>query len=86
MKISPPPPPLLTPLMSQASSSQKLPGPDSAEWHLVNEQRLIAIKLQGKGSDSNSHVIDMCNDVSLWTLSLLHATVKFEISFSSNSQ
>jgi hypothetical protein len=23
----------------------KLPDPDSAEWHLINEQRLIAINL-----------------------------------------
>ena len=41
-----PPPPLLTPPMSQASSSQKLPDPDSTEWHLTNEQRLIAINLR----------------------------------------
>jgi hypothetical protein len=39
MKMTSPPPPLLTPLMSQASSSQKLPSPDSAEWYLANEQR-----------------------------------------------
>jgi hypothetical protein len=32
--------------MSRASSSQKLLSPDSAEWHLANEQRLIEIKLQ----------------------------------------
>jgi hypothetical protein len=44
MKMAFPPPPLLTPPMSQASSSQKLPSPNSAERHLANEQRLIAIK------------------------------------------
>jgi hypothetical protein len=27
----------MTPLMSQASSSQKLPSQDSAEWYLANE-------------------------------------------------
>jgi hypothetical protein len=32
--------------MSQASSSRKLPSPDSAEWHLANERRLVAIELQ----------------------------------------
>jgi hypothetical protein len=41
-----PPPPLLTPPISQASSSQTLPSPDSAEWHLASERRLVAIKLQ----------------------------------------
>ena len=46
MKMTSPPPLLLTPLMSQASSPLKLPSPDSAEWHLANEQRLIEIKLQ----------------------------------------
>ncbi|KAH8591832.1 hypothetical protein B0O99DRAFT_266627 [Bisporella sp. PMI_857] len=46
MKMTSRPPPLLTPLMSQASNSPRLPSPDSAEWHLANEQRLIAIKLQ----------------------------------------
>jgi colicin import membrane protein len=32
--------------MSQASSSQKLPDPDSVEWHLTNEQRLIATDIR----------------------------------------
>jgi hypothetical protein len=32
--------------MSQADGSQKLPSVDSAEWHLANEQRLVAIELQ----------------------------------------
>jgi hypothetical protein len=36
--------------MSQPSSSQKLPSPDNAEWHLVNEQRLIAIKFHREGA------------------------------------
>ena len=46
MKMTSPPPLLLTPLMSQASSPLKLPSPDSSEWHLAKEQRLIEIKLQ----------------------------------------
>jgi hypothetical protein len=32
--------------MSQADSSQKLPSLESTEWHLANEQRLVAIELQ----------------------------------------
>jgi hypothetical protein len=32
--------------MSQPSSSQKLPSPDSAEWHDANRQKLVAIELQ----------------------------------------
>jgi hypothetical protein len=28
--------------MSQADSSQKLPSPDTAKWHLTNKQKLIA--------------------------------------------
>ena len=46
MKMASPPPPLLTPPMSQARSFQGLPSPDSAEWHLANERRLVAIELQ----------------------------------------
>jgi hypothetical protein len=46
VKVSSVPPPLLTPPMSQADGSQKLPSVDSAEWHLANEQRLVAIELQ----------------------------------------
>jgi hypothetical protein len=40
------PPTAPTPPMSQADGSQKLPSVDSAEWHLANEQRLVAIELQ----------------------------------------
>jgi hypothetical protein len=32
--------PLFTPPASQACSSQKLPSPDSTEWHAANQQRL----------------------------------------------
>ena len=46
MKMASPPLSLLTPPMSQAPCFQKLPIPDSAEWHLANEQRFIAIQLQ----------------------------------------
>ena len=32
--------------MSQASSSQKLPSPDSTEWYLANEQRERVLDLE----------------------------------------
>jgi hypothetical protein len=32
--------------MSQASSSQKLPSPDSAEWYLANERRERVLDLE----------------------------------------
>jgi hypothetical protein len=40
------PPPLFTPLISQVSSSQKLPSPNNTKRHLANKQRLIIIKLE----------------------------------------
>lgn len=48
---SSPPHPLLTPPTSQVCGSQKLPNPDSAEWHVANEQRLVAIELQRRKVD-----------------------------------
>jgi hypothetical protein len=46
VKMAPPHQPLLTPPVSQARSSQKLPSPDSAEWLLAHERRLHALELQ----------------------------------------